>query len=48
MNHSGTGLGLSICKRMVEHMGGSVGVDSVEGEGTTFKVEVATRAYEKD
>ncbi|AVM73395.1 ATP-binding protein [Magnetospirillum gryphiswaldense] len=32
----GTGLGLVICQRLVNLMGGSIEVDSVEGYGTTF------------
>ncbi len=32
----GTGLGLSVCKSMVEQMGGHIGVDSKEGEGSCF------------
>lgn len=34
--HLGTGLGLSICKQIAELMGGSAGVTSVWGKGSTF------------
>ncbi len=34
----GTGLGLAICKRLVEQAGGSIGVSSQVGQGTTFRL----------
>ncbi len=36
----GTGLGLNICRRLVEMMGGKIGVDSHYGEGSTFHLEL--------
>jgi len=36
---AGTGVGLAITKRLVEHMGGKIGLNSVVGKGTTVWVE---------
>ena len=40
----GTGIGLSMVKEFVNLLGGSIGVDSLEGEGTTFTVRLPFEA----
>ena len=38
---AGTGLGLSICRSLAQTLGGTVGVQSKEGSGSLFWVEIA-------
>lgn len=36
--YSGSGIGLAVCRRVVEHHGGSIQVDSQPGQGTRFTI----------
>ena len=45
---SGSGMGLAICKRMVDALGGRIGVDSTVGKGSRFWVDLPVTLAEID
>lgn len=43
-DYGGTGIGLAVVRRLVDHLGGTVEVNTSEGEGTRFDVSVSVKA----
>jgi signal transduction histidine kinase len=42
----GQGLGLAVCKRLIESLGGSIKVKSIEGKGSTFTIQLPCKILE--
>ena len=42
-NYPGSGIGLSLCRKLIEHLGGAIWVESAIGQGATFKFTIPHR-----
>lgn len=46
VNHAGSGIGLALVKAFVELHGGTISVESAEGKGTVFTVDIPVNRWE--
>ena len=44
MKAKGIGLGLAVCKSIIDRHKGNIGVESKEGEGTTFTIKLPLKS----
>lgn len=45
VNHAGSGIGLALTKAFVELHGGTIAVDSMEGKGTVFTIDIPVNRW---